>query len=630
MELPSRAAGDILLPSGELLRIRERLRRLAARHDLTTVIACAFDHRTRLLPFIYADFRMIPAGGRAIGAALADSGFTKTRIVLQQWNRNFRPSEMKIDGRMPDLFLISSMLVHSSECHRLIRDCRLIDPSRRPLIVVGGPLVIYEPWKVFSADPGNPSGADAAVTGEEYVLLHLLEALLSERAEGESLRSTFLRVRDSGGLDGIPGIVFSRTTAPDGPAEELVDTGIQRLVGDLDELPHPVLGYGMIEPPSFRTTLGTRVLSAREISRLSPLSSIVMTTGCKFRCSYCPIPAYSQRQNRAKSGERVIDEMRRIADQYAIVNFFGTDDNFFDDPRRTMGIIEPLARAMSERRRPLTKIRFMTEAAVHDTLKIRDHLPLIRRAGLVAVWMGVEDLSGSLVRKGQTGNNTIEAFRLLRANGIYPIPMLMHHDSQPLISWKSNRGLINQLGILRREGALFAAVFMLSPAPGSKWYEETYRSGLAYEKVDGAPIAPHLCDGNYVIASNHPRPWVKQANLLAAYTWFFNPLRLIFALVFSKSNVPHSGVDTRPDDEVAQYSRRERLFRPVLLRLKSRLVDAGLQLLGMLGLIQSYRRTIPWALRLWRGRIGRAKESPSSPIPVRSTDGRHEDRLTFE
>ena len=61
-----------------------------------------------MLPFIFADTRMAPAGVRAIGSAMADSGFDKTRIVLQQWNRSFRPSQMKLDGRMPDLFMVSA------------------------------------------------------------------------------------------------------------------------------------------------------------------------------------------------------------------------------------------------------------------------------------------------------------------------------------------------------------------------------------------------------------------------------------------------------------------------------------------------------------------------------------------
>ena len=66
MELPSRPKGEILLPPGEMTDVRRRLRLLAAKNDLVSVIACAFDHRTRMLPFIYADLRMIPAGVRAI------------------------------------------------------------------------------------------------------------------------------------------------------------------------------------------------------------------------------------------------------------------------------------------------------------------------------------------------------------------------------------------------------------------------------------------------------------------------------------------------------------------------------------------------------------------------------------
>jgi hypothetical protein len=88
MELPRRTRGEELLKPGELTRVRERLRIGAQGHDLSSVIACAFDHRTRMLPFIFADTRMIPAGVRVIGSAMVDAGFDKTRIVLQQWNRN--------------------------------------------------------------------------------------------------------------------------------------------------------------------------------------------------------------------------------------------------------------------------------------------------------------------------------------------------------------------------------------------------------------------------------------------------------------------------------------------------------------------------------------------------------------
>jgi len=254
MELPRRTRGDELLKQGELTRLRHRLRLVAPKHDLATVIACAFDHRTRMLPFIFADTRMAPAGVRAIGSAMVDAGFEKTRIVLQQWNRSFRPSRMRLDGRIPDLFMVSSMGLHSEQCMSLIRDAHRIDLAHRPLIIAGGPHAVYQPYDLFSANRGDPAGADVVVTGEEFVLLSLIEALLSVRARGESMRSAFARARDSGALDEIPGLVYPHV-GRDGVPAELVDTGIQRLVGDLDELPSPVLGYRLLEPPSRRTTL---------------------------------------------------------------------------------------------------------------------------------------------------------------------------------------------------------------------------------------------------------------------------------------------------------------------------------------------------------------------------------------
>ncbi|MBT7171853.1 MAG: radical SAM protein, partial [Phycisphaerales bacterium] len=150
MELPPRASGDELLQPGALVSVRLRLQAMAAHHDLATVIAYAFDHRTRMLPFIGADVRMAPAGVRAIGSAMVDAGFPKTRIVLQQWNRRFRPSQMRLDGRIPDLFMVSSMQIHTAPCIELIQDACRIDPAHRPLIIAGGPKTIYEPWGVFS------------------------------------------------------------------------------------------------------------------------------------------------------------------------------------------------------------------------------------------------------------------------------------------------------------------------------------------------------------------------------------------------------------------------------------------------------------------------------------------------
>lgn len=589
MELPRRERGDELLRPGEMVGLRQRLCGIAAKHDLTTVIACAFDHRTRMLPFIYADLHMAPAGVRAIGSALLDAGFEKTRIVLQQWNRNFRPSLMRLDGRVPDVFMVSSMQIHSAACRSLIRDACTIDPMHRPLIIAGGPKVNYEPWAVFGDGPHDPVRADVAITGEEFVLLSLLEILLSERAGNESMRSTFLRARNAGMLDGLPGLVFA-SSSRDGTVDSLIDTGVQRLLGDLDELPHPVLGYRILEPPSRRATLGSVPLPVNRVRRYSPIGSLVMTFGCKFACPYCPIPAYNQRQYRVKSGERIADEFRRIHDEYGIRNFFSADDNFFNNKGRTLSIVEALARTEVGGVPIRKRIRWGTEVTVHDTLQMRDHLHTVRKAGVRSLWLGVEDMTATLVKKGQSVGKTVEAFRLLSKHGISPMPMMMHHDEQPLISrGPKPYGLLNQIRLMRKAGAVSMQVLMLVPATGSTLFSGTYTSGMAFESVGGRKVEEHMLGGMYVIASNHPKVWRKQLNLLLAYAYFYNPFRMLVATVKPKS--------------------------------KLYLADAIWQGLGMWGLLQTARRTLGWNLRLLRGKILRKSVPPGSPIPMRGPDG---------
>lgn len=588
MELPRRAHGDELLRPGELADIRLRLRNIAGEHDLTTVIACAFDHRTRMLPFIFADMRMVPAGVRAIGAAMVDAGFAKTRIVLQQWNRNFSPSQMRLDGRIPDIFMVSSMQIHTTPCKTMIRDACLIDPANRPLIIAGGPKVIYEPWDVFSADPSDPWGVDVAVTGEEYVLLNLLEVLLSVRAGTESMRAAFIQARDCGALDEIPGLVYAHGQR-DGVAEELIDTGVQRLLGDLDELPDAGIGYRLLERPSRKTTLAAQAIPARRIYRYSPIGGMVLTFGCKFACPYCPIPAYNQHQLRYKSGQRIVEEMVRVYREYGIRYFLGADDNFFNNKDRTLEIVEVMAAAKVDGKAFRKVFRWATEVTVHDTLQMKDHLSVVRKAGVRALWLGVEDMTATLIKKGQSVEKTIEAFRLLREMGISPMPMMMHHDSQPLYTSGRPYGLLNQAKILRKTGALSLQVLMVVPAIGSKIYDDAFSSGLAYESVDGKAIEPYMIDGNYVIASEHKKPWRKQFNILASYLYFYNPLRFLIALV-------------RPKTSLYFF-------------------DSGMQVIGMWGLALTIRHTLGWALRLMRGNIKRHTKVPASRIPMRSIDG---------
>ncbi|GAH86659.1 unnamed protein product, partial [marine sediment metagenome] len=182
----------------------------------------------------------------------------------------------------------------------------------------------------------------------------------------------------------------------------------------------------------------------------------------------CPIPAYNQRQSRSKSGQRVADEMTRLYRDYGIKYFFGADDNFFNDRTRALDIAETLASTEINGKALRHTVRWGTEVTVHDTLVMKDHLDTVRASGVRALWLGVEDMTGALIKKGQTPENTVEAFRLLSRRGICPMPMMMHHDAQPLVTFRSQRGLVNQVRILRKAGAVGMQILMLTPATGSK------------------------------------------------------------------------------------------------------------------------------------------------------------------
>ena len=581
MELPGRPKGDEFTKRGEYPSLRTRIRAAAAGLSIPTVVVYAFDKRTRLLPYLFSTHRMAPAGARAVGAALYDSGLTKTRIVLQQWNPNFRPRRARLDGAPIEMLLVSSMQIHAERAYRLVADACTGRRPDRPLIIAGGPKAIYEPWDLFGIGGDPEVSADLAVTGEEFVLMQLVEVLLEYRGGQGPMLEAFRRARRDGALAEVPGLVYRRDDQPDAP---LVTTGVQRLVQDLDELPHPIIGYGLLERPHGSPGLQAQPLPASRVWWHSPIGSLILSQGCKFNCEYCPIPAYNQRTFRHKSGERIVDELRRLREQLGIRLFFGTDDNFFDDRSAVEQIFETMARA-TVAGRPIRKaIRWGTEATAFDTWKNRDLLRYARMSGLRALWIGIEDLTATLIKKGQSLNRTAELFAELNRRGILPMPMMMHHDSQPLHTRGSPYGLLNQVSFLRKCGAQSLQVTVLTPAVGTRSYEAAFENGFVFDTVGGKRVLQWQFDGNHVVASSLPQPWRTQLNVLLAYASYYNPLNLVRALARPANSLFLAGV----------YD----------------------QLRGMMGLGVNAIDSARWAYRLWRGPISHLAGPPGPKRPL--------------
>ena len=93
MELAVRKDFDRFVKQGAYGALQARLRRQAGKlAEIPTVVLSAFDRSTRLLPFLFYDTLMFPAGAGVIANALNQAGFARTRAVFQLWNPNFKPS----------------------------------------------------------------------------------------------------------------------------------------------------------------------------------------------------------------------------------------------------------------------------------------------------------------------------------------------------------------------------------------------------------------------------------------------------------------------------------------------------------------------------------------------------------
>jgi hypothetical protein len=192
----------------------------------------------------------------------------------------------------------------------------------------------------------------------------------------------------------------------------------------------------------------------------------------------------------------------------------------------------------------------------------------MHEAGCRALWLGVEDMTATLVNKGQSVDKTIR--------GVRPPARRRHlpdaDDDAPRPSRSirngTNYGLLNQIKVLRKAGAVSLQVLMMTPSAGTKLYEATFTERPGAEaSAGGRRVEPYMYDGNYVIASSTAAPGKSSSTCSPAISRFTT--RLLMAL-----------------------SRRFSTAKP-----KVSLKPAGMQLIGMIGLIQTIRRTSGWAVR---------------------------------
>jgi radical SAM superfamily enzyme YgiQ (UPF0313 family) len=148
-------------------------------------------------------------------------------------------------------------------------------------------------------------------------------------------------------------------------------TACRPLVEDLDSLPLP--RHDLFYSPQ-RTT-----------------GQLLTSRGCPFKCSFCVLDATSQRKVRARSPDKVVDEIELILATQPQTRFIHIyDDQFFADNKRVIAICDEIVRRG-------IKCGFVCQGRVKPIS--RDLVLALERAGFVTVTLGLETGAATVLEK---------------------------------------------------------------------------------------------------------------------------------------------------------------------------------------------------------------------------------------
>ena len=274
------------------------------------------------------------------------------------------------------------------------------------------------------------------------------------RGEGEqTLTEVVHALEKRGDFSGILGLTFRR-------GDGIVSNQNRPFISDLDDLPMP--GYHLVEDYlgryHFKMMAGDRRYVIIEGSR-----------GCTHDCSFCSQCNFWRHRWRAKSGERIAQEMEYVRERFDAEFVWLTDDNFAFGPRSRELFKELNARRLGD------ELYWFVQARVDDVVRNKDVIPEMSESGNQWVLLGVE--SGDPETLADYGKNTDpsqakEAVDALKENGVFAqATLIIGHRKD---THESIAGLRRYVEDLDPDLAIH---MILTPFPGTPLYEEAHAKG---------------------------------------------------------------------------------------------------------------------------------------------------------
>jgi len=274
----------------------------------------------------------------------------------------------------PDFFGITSTTAQATRAFALAKAVKARVPGT--FVALGGPHASSLPERSLQ----ECEALDAVVFGEgERTTLEIMDRL-ADRASLEGVAGT--AYRDGGGI--------------------AVNAG-RPLIEDLDTIPFPA--WDLIPMQKY-------VASTWFPNRVKQYTNVFTSRGCPYGCTFCGAKTTWTRKFRARSPERVVEEMEEVYRRFGIPNFFISDDLFTLQRARVMEICTRIL----ERGLPATWTCLSRVNTVDAEM-----LALMKRSGCYLISYGLESGSQAVLDtlgKGTTVEQGIKAVEMTKAAGI--------------------------------------------------------------------------------------------------------------------------------------------------------------------------------------------------------------------
>lgn len=209
------------------------------------------------------------------------------------------------------------------------------------------------------------------------------------------------------------------------------------------------------------------ILPLDALKRMGKVIFPLMTSrGCVYWCDFCSTVRMFGRAYRMRSAANVVDEMEMIHNKYGIKQMTFYDDAFSVDRKRVMDICKELH---------ARKLDLIWDCGTRVDMIDRELLQTMKKAGCIAVWLGVESGSQPILasmHKGIKLNQTRQAYKIAQEVGLITIANVV--IGFPGETEQTIRQTINFVKELNPDDVGF---YVATPYPGTPLYEQVKKKG---------------------------------------------------------------------------------------------------------------------------------------------------------